>query len=184
MTDEEIVTLANVLMAAERWEDVLGLIGPRREEGPLGHALLWAAGWACLKLGRYGDAASLLHDAVNGGPVSHAYYAALGMALYELGEHDFAELWLLRALGVRDSTLVRNCLALAYQRQGHWQMAEAVHQEGLRLRPGERDPLEAYAGFLSDAGREDDAAELRQAAAALPSEGEPATPSDAGPASP
>jgi Flp pilus assembly protein TadD len=179
MTDEEMVTLASVLMAAERWEDVLSLIGPRREQGPIGHALLWSAGWACLKLGHYGDAASLLHEAVTAGPVSHAYYAALGMALYELGEHDFAELWLLRALAVRDSTLVRNCLAITYQRQGHWQMAEAVHQEGLRLRPGDRDQIEAYASFLSDAGRAEEAAELRQAMAGREEEAE-ATPAGAG----
>jgi tetratricopeptide (TPR) repeat protein len=183
MTDEEIVTLANVLMAAERWEDVLSLIGPRREEGPLGHALLWSAGWSCLKLGHYGDAATLLHEAVTAGPVSHAYYAALGMALFHLGEHDFAELWLLRALAVRDSTLVRNCLALAYQKQSQWQMAEAVYHEGARIRPGDRDLLLAYASFLSDAGREEDAAELRQAADALPPAEAP-TPADAGPESP
>lgn len=184
MTDEEIATLANVLMAAERWDDVLALVGPRREAGPIGHALLWAAGWSCLKLGRYGDAATLLHEAVNIGPVSHAYYAALGMALFELGEHDFAELWLLRALAVRDSTLVRNCLALAYQRQGHWQMAESVYQEGARLRPGDAELMEAYASFLADAGREEDAAELRQIAAARRAEEAAATPSDAGPESP
>jgi hypothetical protein len=64
-------------------------------------------------------------------------------------------------------------------------MAESVYQEGARLRPGDAELLEAYATFLADAGREEDAAELRQIAAAKRQEEESAaTPSDAGPERP
>ncbi len=80
---------------------------------------------------------------------------------------DAAELWILRALAIRDSPLGRLGLPRIYQKQGLWELAEAVHKEGLRLRPTSAKRLEAYADFLSDAGRVSEAQQQRSSATAL-----------------
>ena len=39
-----------------------------------------------------------------------------------------------------------------------------MHREGIRLSPDDRERLDAYADFLSDVGREEDARKLLEAA--------------------
>lgn len=166
--EEELFTGAvNLLMSSERWEEAIALIAPRLEEGPMGHEIVWKLGWAHFQLGNYGEAATFLQQAVETGPVSAAYYGSLGMALLHLEEHDAAELWLLRALAINDSQLTRRSLALAYQRASQWEIAEHVHKEGIRLRAEDPMRLEAYADFLDDAGRGEDAAKVRSVADSL-----------------
>lgn len=147
-------------MAGERWDEVVSIIEPRLAEEPLGHELTWKLGWAHFQLGNYGDALQHLQRAVETGPVSAAYYGSLGMTLLKLEEDDAAELWLLRALAVHDTMVTRTSLALAYQRRGLGDVAEAIHRDGLRLAPDDRGRVEAYADLLRDLGRHEEAARL------------------------
>lgn len=159
--EEEIFLAAvNLLMAGERWDEVVSLIEPRLAEEPLGHELVWKLGWAHFQLGNDADALQHLQRAVEAGPVSAAYFGSLGMTLSRLEEHDAAELWLLRALAIHDTVVSRTGLALAYQRRGLVDVAEAVHREGIRLAPGDAARIEAYADFLRDLGRDEEAARL------------------------
>jgi tetratricopeptide (TPR) repeat protein len=162
--EELFVAAVNLLMASEKWEEAVALITPRLSEAPLGHEVLWKLGWSHLQLGQHSEAATHLRDAIESGPVSAVYYGSLGMALLHLEEHDAAELWLLRALAIHDSHLTRRSLALAYQKRGLWDVAEAVHKEGIRLRSDDSERLHAYADFLEDGGREEDAANVRRVA--------------------
>lgn len=165
--EELFATAVNLLMASERWDEAIALIEPRLAEAPMGHEIVWKLGWAHFQLGNYGEAATHLQQAIDAGPVSAAYYGSLGMALMHLEEHDAAELWLLRALAVADTQLSRRSLAMSYQQRGLWDIAEAVHKEGIRLRPEDPMRLVAYADFLDDAGRAEDAANVRTVASAL-----------------
>lgn len=162
--EELFVGAVNLLMASERWEEAIALIAPRLAEAPMGHEIVWKLGWSHLQLGNYGEAATHLQQAVESGPVSAVYYGSLGMALLHVEEHDAAELWLLRALAIHDSHLTRRSLALAYQKRGLWDIAEAIHKEGIRLRSDDAERLHAYADFLEDGGRGEDAVNVRRVA--------------------
>jgi tetratricopeptide (TPR) repeat protein len=163
MRQEEILAAIDGLLATERWAEIVAAVEPRLEEEPLGHALLFRLGWACLELGRHADAARYLQQAIDAGPPVPAYFASMGMALLELGEFDFAELWLLRALALRDTHVARGALALCYERQGFVDLAEGVLRQGLALHPGDARLVDALADLLRDGGREEEAAALKPA---------------------
>jgi tetratricopeptide (TPR) repeat protein len=148
------------MMKAERWMDAIAAAKQGLADDPSNHDLLWNLGWAYFKLEQYEKAAHYLHEAIDNGPVKHFYYAALGAALSAAKVYDAAELWLLRAIAVRDSSLTRLQLALVYMKQDLAEAAEAVHKEGIRLRPDDRERLEAYADFLSDLGRAEEAEKM------------------------
>lgn len=161
MTQEEILAAIDGLLATERWAEIVAAVESQLEEEPLGHELLFRLGWACLELGRHADAARYLQQAIDAGPPAPSYFASLGMALLELEELDFAELWLLRALALRDTHIARGALALCYQRRGLVDLAEGVLREGLSRSPGDARLLDALAELLKDLGREEEAAQLR-----------------------
>jgi tetratricopeptide (TPR) repeat protein len=161
MNHDEILAAIDALLATERWAEIVAAVEPKVEEEPVGHALLFRLGWACFELGRYADAARYLQQAIDAGPPTASYFASFGMALLELGELDFAELWLLRAVALRDSHIARGALALCYQRQGLVVLAEGVLRQGLAEHPGDARLLDALAELLRDTGREEEADRLR-----------------------
>jgi tetratricopeptide (TPR) repeat protein len=156
-----------LLMKDGRWEEALAAAEDGLAKDPISHELLWNAGWAHFKLGQYARAAAYLRKAIDAGPLDHACYAALGATLSELKKYDEAELWLLRALAIQESYLTRICLASVYHKRQLTEVAEAIHKEGIRLRPRSRERLEAYADFLSDVGRESDATKIYEEAERL-----------------
>lgn len=168
MANEQFMQKIETLMAAERWDEALAAAEVKLAEQPQDPELLWVAGWASLQLEQYARAEPYLHKAAELGPVDHFRYWAFGLSLLELGNYAAAELWLLRALAIRDSYRARIALALAYHKQGLIEVAEAVHREGVRLQPKHRDRMEAYADFLSDIGREEDASRMYEEAKGLP----------------
>ena len=56
-------------------------------------------------------------------------------------------------------------------KQGLAEAAEAVHKEGVRLKPDDPERLEAYADFLSDVGRNEEAEGLYVAGPEMPTKG-------------
>lgn len=157
----------NQAMQEERWNDAIAIADGAIPEAPENQTLLWSAGWARFKLGLMKEAIEYLVRAVDTEPTSASACWSVGAVCSEAGDTDAAELWLLRALALRDTSLGRLSLALNYQRQGLTEMAEVVHKEGLRRAPGSRERLEAFADFLSDMGREMEAEEQRAKAKEL-----------------
>lgn len=165
MNESELLGRVNDLMQQERWVDAIAAAGVMNE-----HAcrdLVWAVGWAHFKLGQYSDALPYLKGAAETGPVDHASLGTLGITYLKLKRYVEAELWLLRAIATRDSSMSRLFLAIVYMDQGLDEEAEAVHKEGLRLRPNDSKRHEQYADFLSDAGREDEAKMMYERAVIL-----------------
>ena len=156
------------LMGAEQWMEAIAAAKQVLAGDPSNHDVLWNLGWSYFKIGRYKEAAHYLHEAIDHGPVKDSYYAALGVTLSAAEVYDAAELWLLRALAVRDSYLTRIALALVYMKQDLAEAAEAVHKEGIRLKPDDPERLEAYADFLSDVGRDEEAERIHERAKKCP----------------
>ena len=163
-TDQELLETIVTMMKAERWAEVIAVAESRLAEDSPSHELLWNVGWAHFKLEQYDQAVSYLRKANDGGPVKASFYASLGFAYYELKNYIMAELWLHRALAMRDDSLTRLSLTLVYLRQDLVEIAEAVHKEGIRLKPDSRERLEGYADFLCDVGRDEEAKKLYEVA--------------------
>lgn len=167
MADESAEQRVSALMKEERWQEAIEAADRALVDAPENGVLLWSAGWARFRLEKPAEAIPFLRKSVDAEPAKAAHYWALGVAFGEAEDTDAAELWLLRALAMRDSALCRLSLAVIYQKQNLWEVAEAIHHEGLRLRPTSANRLEAYADFLSDAGRESEAQQQRSSATAL-----------------
>ncbi len=114
-------------------------------------------GLAYFRLEQYDQAVPYFRKAIDAGPVKASYYVSLGETYRELKEYDKAEVWFLRALAVEDSAIARLALGLTYLEQNLVAVGESVHKEGIRLKPGDPERLEAYADFLSNLGREEEA---------------------------
>jgi tetratricopeptide (TPR) repeat protein len=170
MTEQAFLKRIDDLMKDKRWEEAIATIEPTLTEGSASGAVLWTVGWAYFKLGQHGKAVPYLRRAAEADPTKSSNAVSLGFALHESKDYDGAEIWFLRALALRDTSLVRLGLALTYLEQGKKDVAEAVHEEGIRLKPSSRERLEAYADFLSDAGREEEAKKLRADAEKLPAD--------------
>jgi len=165
----------NEAMKEERWDDAISLADSALPEAPQSATLLWSSGWARFKLGLAREAIGYLERAVDAEPTAASSYWSVGVAYSEAGDTKAAELWMLRGLALRDSSLGRLCLALLYQRQGMKDVAEVVHREGLRIAPMSRKRREAFADFLWDMGREPEAEEQRDKARALEAEQPPSS---------
>ena len=68
-----------------------------------------------------------------------------------------AETHCAESLRIKDAYVPRLTLASAYVGQGKLADAEDVHVQGIKLKPKEGRRYEAYADFLSDVGREEQA---------------------------
>lgn len=158
---------ARALLEAKRWEDAIAAAESGLAQQPDDPDLLWIIGWANVKLDRYTQAVPHLLNSARLGPIDHERYWALGVSFFETGEFGRAEVWLLRGLAVRDTYDNRISLALLYMKQQDTEMAEAVHKEGLRLQNSDPDRVEAFADFLSDIGRDDEATRMYERAREL-----------------
>ena len=174
MEDESNQTVAlrqfvDGLMHAEAWAEAITLLENSPQLVRLDFALTWTLGWAHFKLGRFERAHSVLQDAVTLAPGEYAGYVALGVILRSLGQLKAAEEALQTAIKFRDTDWARLSLALTYLDTGRLDDAEQVHVEGLRSKPESAERWAAYADFLSDIGRDLDAADAGRRAAALES---------------
>jgi Flp pilus assembly protein TadD len=172
MSEQDFMKTVRALMDDKRWEDAIVALGPKLEEEPICDELLWSVGWAHFKLEQYAKASSYLRRAADLGPTKSSNAACLAFALFELADYEGAELWFLKALALRDTSLARGGLALVYMKQDKAALAEAVHEEGIRLKPASQERVEAYADFLSDVGREEEAQRLYESASMKKAEGD------------
>ncbi|MGC4114504.1 MAG: tetratricopeptide repeat protein [Myxococcales bacterium] len=179
------------LTSQERWDAAAALFRDNAELVTSNYELLWDAGWTEYKLGRLSTAETYLKKAIDAKPTCHIGYWALGTVLSETDRFEDSEHNLIKALVLRDGLVGRLSLALLYMRKNMLALAEAVHKEGLRLRPNDRARIEGFADFLSDLGRDEEAGKLYESAKRLPTREERNTtrravkepaPTDLGPA--
>jgi len=154
------------VMQTEDWLGAIDLVQNHTETVQTHWELSWNLGWAYFKLDRFKEARKCLLTAARLAPDNPVCNWALGLVRRRLKNYKAAEVALRRSLRIRDSYIARMVLALTYMEQGKIDEAEHVHVEGLRLRPnGER--YKAYADFLSDVGREEEAQHLYRKARRL-----------------
>jgi Tfp pilus assembly protein PilF len=164
----ELLNEAERLMSDGRWRAAIEAM--IKEPAMLEHnrSLLWSMGWAYYKLDDFCNAAVYLKKAVDCAPAAPISCWALGLVLIELGDTAEAEKQLLRSVAFKDSYDGRIALAFLYQKTENHHLAEAVHKEGIRLRPDHRERLEALADFLCDVGRNEEARAIMKEAEQLP----------------
>jgi tetratricopeptide (TPR) repeat protein len=157
MKDASLIETVSGLMKAGQWKRaiVLCMSAPASD---LTLDVLWNWAWACFKVDQFAAARSLFERALELQPDSTHARWGLGTTLRELGEFDESVLHLQRALHLADSAMVRQELALVFMQKRDLASAELVHLEGLRLKPASSERIQAYGDFLSDCGREGEAA--------------------------
>ncbi|HKQ72390.1 MAG TPA: tetratricopeptide repeat protein [Blastocatellia bacterium] len=148
---------AQALMQEERWSDAINLIESRPALFEKDAELSWNLGWAYFKLEDWKSAQAHLSRARDLDRNRAASWWALAAAQMEDGVLDKAERNAKEALRIRDSSLIRQMLALILMRRGRLGEAEQVHLRGLELKPESPDRWETYACFLDDLGRQNDA---------------------------
>jgi Flp pilus assembly protein TadD len=138
------------LEAIDVLQDHMGLVEQDFE-------LSWNLGWPFFKQDDLARATLHLARAVSLAPARPVGHWALGIVLAEKGDFKKAEAAYLTSLTLKDSSLARLGLGYLYQQQGQLEEAENVHLEGIRLKPTDKERIEAYADFLSGVGRETEA---------------------------
>jgi Flp pilus assembly protein TadD len=145
------------LMQASRWREAIDLCistGMPDSEPDL----LWNCAWAHFKLGDLAAARTLFEAAAMLRPEHAGTLWGLGVVLHSLGARKEAKRRLAGALELEDFTDARLVMALLLMESGDLAAAERVHREGIRLQPTDAERCAAYADFLTDVGREAEAA--------------------------
>jgi Tfp pilus assembly protein PilF len=163
-------TQLEALMRQERWADAIQLAEMHLPGASAIHALRWNLGWSYFKIDEYSTAAVHLRAAAELEPESPSSHWALAFALLNMEEGEEAEAEFKRALELGDRFLAWLGLALLYLRRGDMAAAEQTHLHAIKRRPESRERVEAYADFLSDVGRSEEARTQYGAAAQLWSE--------------
>jgi Flp pilus assembly protein TadD len=153
----EIWELIHPIMNMERWFEAIKLLKNNLSIVQEDWKLSWNLAWCYFKIGRLGQARTYMIRAVKLAPASATCRVGLGTVYLEMKQFKKAQTNCAESLRLKDSYYARITLALAYMNQGKFTEAEKVHLEGIRLKPKASRRYEAYADFLSDAGREDQA---------------------------
>jgi len=172
MANSELDRLAETissLLERNSWHEATRMLQNRLEVVNQHWELSWNLGWAFFKLNDLSNAAKYLAQSVRLNPDKAATHWAFATVLSEMGESEKAEKEFLASLSLKDTYLARIGLGLLYCRQRFFEKAERIHLEGIRLVPTSRERVEAYADFLSDMGRQDEAKQQYAQAAQLPS---------------
>lgn len=159
--------LAPALMAQKKWQEAATLLLQVTRDDPEDAESLWNLGWCYFKLGEFDSAVTFLEQACALAPDRAAFHWALATALAETENVSRAETEFRRALTLRDDHLAWAGLALLLLKQDRLSEAEAAHREAIARRPDSRERVEAYADFLFDTGREDEARSQYTAATTL-----------------
>jgi Flp pilus assembly protein TadD len=162
----------DALMASELWSETIEVLCAYPDLVPDSYPLRWALGWAHFKLGESGTAVEHLRAAVRLEPERASAHGTLAFALLHDGDPESAEVHFLKSLELGDSSLARQGLAVLYLQQDRLEEAEDVLIAGLELRPDDRLRAAAYADFLEDVGRADEAGMWRAQASRPASSGD------------
>ncbi len=165
---ESLCDRADTHMDGEKWLDAVALLESEPSLTSIDYRLSWSLGWALFKLGRPAEAIGPLRTAISLKLEEATLHWALATVLADAGENEEAEREFLSALELREGYLPRIGLALLYLKQGRLHEAEQVYLNGMETHPRNRRKVEAYADFLSDVGRQDEAREFYELAATLP----------------
>jgi Flp pilus assembly protein TadD len=157
----------------EDWVGAIEIATKNQREVEGNFELSWSAGWAHVRLERFAEATPYLRRAlllVAPSSIREVAVArwALGVALSHQGACEEAEKQLKASIEARDGYLPRVALVALYMRAGRDSEAEEVLREGIRLKPGDGDRVEALADFLDDVGRTEEARRLYAEAAGIP----------------
>ena len=156
--------LVQALMAEEQWQEAAAELLQITRAEPRDAKSWWNLGWCYFKLEEFESAVRILEQACALAPDRAVFHWALATALAESEDISRAEAEFRHALTLRDGYLSWAGLALLLLQHGRTSEAEAAHHEAIARRPDSRERVEAYADFLFDTGREDEA-RLQYAAA-------------------
>ena len=165
MSKGSIYEQTSQLLKEHQWEEVIKLLTPRMLEQKEDWKLYWNAGWANYKITAYVEAISLFTKAVKVTRTEKDKAVCLtfqGIAQVEAQDFQSALENLMDAVLISDSNLARKSLAMAYMKMDDLGSAERVHQEGLKLKPNDKERLAAYGNYLMDTSRYDEANEIKK----------------------
>jgi tetratricopeptide (TPR) repeat protein len=157
MKERSLSEQVDELMALQRWREAIALCESAASSA-VNLQVRWNWAWAHFKLDEFSAARIHFEKVLEQQPDHPATLFGLGVVLYELGITDGAKQRLKRALELEDLLNARIVLALLLTEEGDSAAAEQVHLEGLKLKPKSLERIQAYADFLSDAGRHEEAA--------------------------
>lgn len=158
------------LMKEHQWEKVLKILDSKTLEENKSWKLLWNLAWSYYKLDKFAEALDKFHKA--------AEYATdekdkaicltfMGITELQLEKFDNALKYLQDSLLIEDSTLTRKSLALALMHLDDFKSAQKIHEEGLKLKPKNKERLAAFGDFLLDMGMVNEAEEIKRRLAEL-----------------
>lgn len=168
MTATTALEEAHELMNAKDWEGAIRLLEACDAEAKTAFEISWNLGWAYFQNEAFESAVKWLTIASEAKPGDGPTRWALGVALMDDERDEEAEHQLLLSLALKDSYLARSALGLLLHRQGRLEEAEAIYLQSIKLKPNDGRRLGAYADFLSDVGRESEAADYYRRAARAP----------------
>jgi Flp pilus assembly protein TadD len=163
----EIWELVHPIMNMERWVEAIKLLKNDFSVVKNDWKLSWNLAWCYFKLQRLDEARTHMIRAVKLAPANAECRLGMGSVYLERKQFKKAETNCAESLRLKDSYLARITLALAYTKQGKLTEAENVHLEGIKLKPKSTRRYEAYADFLSDSGREEEAQRMYEKAREL-----------------
>jgi tetratricopeptide (TPR) repeat protein len=168
LTESALFARVETLLHLEAYDEVIAALGEHRRLTESSFRLAWSLGWSYFQQQQFHSARTALLEAIElAEPYMSAAHWALGLTHEALGELGPAETCLREALEREDTTIARQSLAVVLMQQGSYEKAEEVHKEGLKLQPDSPERWEGYADFLTDAGREAEAARAHTRASAL-----------------
>ncbi|MBT30007.1 MAG: hypothetical protein CMO01_10145 [Thalassobius sp.] len=165
MSRKTIYEQTSQLLKEHQWEEVIQLLSPRVLEQKEDWKLYWNAGWANYKKADFAEAVNLFTKACKVTRSENDEAVCLtfiGIAQVEAQDYQSALENLMDAVLISDSNLARKSLAMTFMKMDDLGSAEKVHQEGLKLKPNDKERLAAYGNYLMDTGRYDEADEIKK----------------------
>jgi tetratricopeptide (TPR) repeat protein len=155
----EILERVRPILNQERWMEAIDLLKDDFAVVQDNWELTWNLAWCYFKLARLDEARKYMIRASKLAP-NASCKVGLGAIYLQRKQFKKAETNCAESLQLRESYIARITLALAYMEQRKLTEAEKVHLEGIQLRPKSSRRYEAYADFLFDLEREDEAQEM------------------------